>query len=198
MSVPVRSVASLLALLAVSCTGSIAAHADSEGRAWTDPPARGAALTPESDAAKVADTASPPAAASPATSEPRAVEANPRTADAKRSAAAPKRRAAAPKPRIAAVRPRPVLAHSGPVSVPARPVRSRIAARVRPRAPDSRPVRYGFLVPPPPPDMVYEAARVRRLRQAEADGYIVVRRSTFAMPDGRLLYGYRPYEGDDD
>lgn len=193
MSVPVRSVASLLALLAISCAGSPAAQAAPEGRAWTDPPVRGSVLTPDSEAAK--------GAASPATSEPRAADAKPGASDSNRHAAASepkaastKRHAAAPKPRIAAVRPRPVATRSAP----ARPaVRARIAAPVRLRPSDPR-MRYGFLPPPPPPGMLYVDPRARHIRQAEVAGYFVVRRSAFAAPGGRLVYGYRPDDVDDD
>jgi hypothetical protein len=179
MSVPVRAVARLLALFAVACAGSAAAQAAPEGRAWTDPPVRGSALAAETDTPKVADTA--PAAA-PARPEPRAVDLKPRVAVAEPRGTASKRRVAAPKPRIAAVRPRPVA-----------------VARVHPvraRTRDPRPMRYGVMAPPP--TMVYVDSRAGRIRQAEAAGYLVVRRTTFAAPDGRFLYGYRPYEADDE
>lgn len=203
MSVPLRSAASLLALLAISCAGALPAHAAPEGRAWTDPPARGAALTPEPDAAHTA---------SPATSAPRAADSKSRAADVEPHAAeserdaassepkatASKRRVAVAKPRIAAVRSRSVAVHPGPVSRPARPAPSRIAAPARSRMSNPRSPRFGFLPPPPPPGMVYAVSRVQRIRQAEAAGYLVMRRSTFAAPDGRLVYDYRPYDADDE
>ena len=61
----------------------------------------------------------------------------------------------------------------------------------------ARPVAYGFIAPPPPPGAFDMDPRARRIRQAEAAGYLVVRRSTVAAPDGRVLFGYRPYEADD-
>ncbi|WP_236960324.1 hypothetical protein [Methylobacterium durans] len=48
---------------------------------------------------------------------------------------------------------------------------------------------YGYTVPD---------ERLRRIREAQTAGYIVLRQRSVVFPDGRSLRTYRPYEGDDD
>jgi hypothetical protein len=185
MSIPVRSIARLLALLALGAAGPAAAQSTSDGRAWTDPPARGAAVDPAPEAPKAAEAEKPPAAV--ATAEHRTASSESRAASSKPRVTAASLRAVSPKRRVAAIRRQPVAVarlHAAPVRI------------VHARMPDPRRVRYSFV--PPPPAVFDEDPRARRIRQAEAAGYLVVRRSTVAAPDGRFLYGYRPYTVDDE
>lgn len=185
IQLPIRLPIHLVAGLALGWAGAATAQTAPAERAWTDPPARGAVAPP---------------VARPAPEAPVAAAAKPR--------AAPRTASRAPKTRVAVARPRPVVAvrtltptHPGLRSAPVRivhaqvPMRSAAPARMRDAA--ARPVSYGFLAPPPPPGGFDADPRARRIRQAEAAGYLVVRRSTVSGPDGRLLYGYRPYEADD-
>ncbi|MCJ2083753.1 hypothetical protein [Methylobacterium sp. J-090] len=187
-----------VALMALCWAGAATAQTAPADRAWTDPPARGAvappAARPAPEAPKVAETPKPHAKSSAARSS--AVKSSTKPHRESRAAAR------VPKTRVTAAHRRSVVTvrtltptDPGVRSAPVRIVHAQASpAHAAARA---RPVAYGFIAPPPPPDAFREDPRARRIRQAEAAGYLVVRRSTVAAPDGRLLYGYRPYESDD-
>lgn len=206
MSTPLR----LVALLALVCAGPAAAQTAPAERTWTDPPARGAAASEAQSAAEPAQAAAKVpqsertlakrtlakkalAETSAATARTKAAKAT--VAEAPRSRVEPRTVQRTPKVRVAAESRRGVTVRT---LTPTRPdLRSASPRMVHAQRSSVRPMRYGFIAPPPPPGGFHEDPRARRIRQAEAAGYLVVRRSTVAAPDGRILYGYRPYDPDD-
>lgn len=61
-------------------------------------------------------------------------------------------------------------------------------------------IRYGYAeAVPPEPDFggTFEDDRSRRIREARAAGYILVRTRTRSLPDGRRVQSFRPYDRDD-
>jgi hypothetical protein len=175
-------------------------------RPWTDPPARGAAE------AKPGPRADTPAEAK----APETRETSKRTAAAKRPptpVASRSTHAAAPPQKVAAARPAHRIKVAARAVVPHRPVVSAVP-RTRVASPAIRVVtmRPAAYAPPPPAfrggyameaapfrPMSYEDERLRRIRQAQAAGYLVVRARSVEFPDGRRLRTYRPYveESDD-
>ncbi|KQP30111.1 hypothetical protein ASF27_03930 [Methylobacterium sp. Leaf102] len=208
MSTPLR----LVALLALVCAGPAAAQTAPAERTWTDPPARGAAASeaqsaveparaagkvPQSERTLAERTLAERTLADTRRAKPSAGKARTKAtvAEAPRSRVEPRTVQRTPKVRVAAESRRGVTVRT---LTPTRPdLRSASPRMVHAQRSSARPMRYGFIAPPPPPGGFPEDPRARRIRQAEAAGYLVVRRSTVAAPDGRILYGYRPYDPDD-
>jgi hypothetical protein len=172
-----RRLSAALVLSAALGIGSAMAQADrpaSGDRTWTDPPARNT-----------------PAASAPAPTPDKA-EAPQKRAETRET------RRAAPVAVRKDVRPaRAKVAERRRATEP-RTIR-RIAQAPRERAPVT--VRYHYA-----PDALaagtgsgfHEEERLRRIRQAEAAGFLVVRSRSVEFPDGRRLRTYIPYEGDDE
>jgi len=191
MSTPLR----LVALLALLCAGPAVAQTVPAERAWTDPPARSAATPAPQDVieAPQATVKSPQAVTEATRGVVRTPPARTAAAGAARSRVEPRTVRRVPKTRVAAEPRRAVTVRA---LTPTRPgLRSAPPRVVHVQRSFGRPVRAGFLAPPP--DGFYGDTPAHRIRQAEAAGYLVVRRSTVTAPDGRLLYGYRPYDSDD-
>ncbi|KQP34951.1 hypothetical protein [Methylobacterium sp. Leaf100] len=208
MSTPLR----LVALLALVCAGPAAAQTAPAERTWTDPPARAAAASeaqsaaeparaagkvPQSERTLAERTLAERTLADTRRAKPSAGKARTKAtvAEAPRSRVEPRTVQRTPKVRVAAESRRGVTVRT---LTPTRPdLRSASPRMAHAHRSSARPMRYGFIAPPPPPGGFPEDPRARRIRQAEAAGYLVVRRSTVAAPDGRILYGYRPYDPDD-
>ncbi|KQT95326.1 hypothetical protein ASG60_21050 [Methylobacterium sp. Leaf469] len=202
----------LVALLALVCAGPAAAQTAPAERTWTDPPARAAAASeaqsaaeparaagkvPQSERTLAERTLAERTLADTRRAKPSAGKARTKAtvAEAPRSRVEPRTVQRTPKVRVAAESRRGVTVRT---LTPTRPdLRSASPRMAHAQRSSARPMRYGFIAPPPPPGGFPEDPRARRIRQAEAAGYLVVRRSTVAAPDGRILYGYRPYDPDD-
>ncbi|MER2265945.1 hypothetical protein [Methylobacterium oxalidis] len=166
-------------------------------RPWTDPPVRGSAATSAS-APKAEAPAKASAKAVTAARESGAAESPPARSVGGRKAvrvAAPARRPVrtvrAPERARVAVRTAHRQTHA--------PLRSVRVVRSVPYA--ATPVRYPYTMQGAVPvGYGYTASdeRLRRIREAQAAGYIVLRQRSVVFPDGRSLRTYRPYEVEDD
>ncbi|MDR7035899.1 hypothetical protein J2X36_000635 [Methylobacterium sp. BE186] len=163
-------------------------------RPWTDPPARGSAATP----APAPQAENPIKAAEPSAPSRPAGRAAVAQRKAGPSRAALRVGAPAHRPvRTARLRERtPVVRVLHPTRAPVRVAR---APRFAPYA--ATPVRYPYAASGPVPAVYgYTVAdeRLRRIREAQSAGYIVLRQRSVVFPDGRSLRTYRPYEVEDD
>lgn len=155
-------------------------------RTWTDPPARGGTATPAATPAPAPEPVAAP-------QKPSARAGAPRRSTAQ---AAPRSSAKPARPRI--VERRTVRVAAEPRLSP-RPHQTSRLVQVR-RAPPPVALRYGYAADPRPiaPGLYDEDERLRRLRQAEAAGFLVVRQRSVEFPDGRRLRTYSPYEPEDE
>lgn len=206
-------------------TTAVVAQTPAQGT-WTDPPARGIALTPPqpsvaSPAAPVREPAS--AAAEASSGRPPEGIVGETTATLRKSenaaptvvrhAAAPERKrvrqAARTRPNVVAAAPRfrsaaPRFAER---REPAKSMPRRVVARsFAPRTVAAYPYPYsplpvGRVAGPGDgernPVFADGDDRLRRIAAAQAAGYLVVRSRSVQFPDGRMIRSYRPYEDED-
>ncbi|GJD95635.1 hypothetical protein [Methylobacterium iners] len=179
-----RRLSAALVLSAALGLGSATAQADrpaTGGRSWTDPPARSTPAA--SDPAPNPDKAEAPQKRVEDTRETKRAAAVATRKDARpaRAKVAERRRATEPRmSRRVAQAPREREAPRGRAPVT---VRYHYAPAAVAMGADS-----GF----------HEDERLRRIRQAEAAGFLVVRSRSVEFPDGRRLRTYVPYEGEDE